>query len=189
MPFKKYSLIKYLLVPFIAYFFYWAVWFEMGMMQKTIQEAWSASYPNWILLFSLVDLEIFVLYREYKSKTKMLAKVEATKGDPWREPAKHKPKDPDSLKYFMRSTVEKWDSRFENAFDSIGGTTLHKRVFLKLKRISYMFLFLLYIALAFMSLNNPLYLILFVITAYAFLENLLWARHHKWVRRKQNERN
>ena len=162
----------------------------MGMMQKPIQEAWNSSSQNWILLIVLVALEAFVLYREYKSKTTMLAKVESTRGDPWREPKKLKEKDPDSLKYFMRGAVDKWDNRIESAFDSIGRSTLHKRIFLRFKRICYGFLFLLYVALAFMSLNNPVYLVLFVITAYAFLENLLWARHFHWVKRKrENERN
>ena len=178
-------MIKYALVPFIAYFFYWAVWFEIGVLQKPIEQAWNSAYPNWIFLIALVALEIFVLYREYKGKAQMQVKMEATKDDPFRR-AKKREVDPDSVKHFMKGTFDGWDDRINRAFESVGGSTLPKRVFLKTKRLCYGFLFVLYVALALLSLGNPLYLVLFVFTAYAFLENLLWARHFQRVKRRKN---
>jgi len=185
---KVYSSIKYLLVPGIAYFFYWAVWFEMGIWQKTFQDAWTASTQNWIMLIALSILEVTVVIKQKRTRKTVSATTPSNEElNPWNVPPKQRVENRDSVKYFMRGSAETWGNRIGGTLESVGKTRIHRHVFLKIKRMCFGLCFIIYAAMALMSLNSPYYLILFVITAYAFLENLLWARHHQWVRRNKDE--
>ena len=186
MPFRKYSLIKYLLVPPIAYVFYWAVCFEMGILGKSFIDAWTASYVNWIALFTLITLEALVMWREYHGKAQIVAAQTVT-DNPFHKSTPNLDDTPDSVRSFMRSRLHTWDDQFERTLERFGRSSLPIRVLLKLKRLIYMGCFIFYIAFAIMSFTNPFFLVLFIFTAYAFLENLLWARHHQWAKRQRHD--
>jgi len=178
------------LVPVIAYFFYWAIIVEMVIYHKSIQNAFAASPQNWIGFIAICIAEAIVVYRENKIKDEtLIPKVSNGKTSPWSTPTQ-KEVDPNSVKSFMHSSVDSVDDRLESVFNSFGQTRIYRYLFLKIKRMSYGVCVVLYVAMALMSLNDIPFLLLFVLTAYAFLENLLWHKHHTWLKRKhQNEQN
>jgi len=127
-------------------------------------------------------------FHRWLQKLKGKSKVQTNEVDnPWIAPKKPTAKDKDSFKYFMRGTFESWSSRIQNSFNAVWRSTIYKRVFLKIKRICFGCLFLFYIGLALAGHSNPLFLVLCLITAYAFLENLIWARHYQWKKNRKEE--
>ena len=185
---NRFSYLKFALVPLIAWSFYWGFYYELVILQKTFQDTFFTAYQNWILLTVLVVLEAIIIYKEGKLKAKtIVAETQAIETNPFTIPKKTGKTEKDSFVGFMRSSRDAYSEKIESAFDSVYRSRIHRRIFFKIKRIAFGCLCILYLALAFMSLANPAFFIVFLITAYAFLENLLLARHYQFIKRKVKE--
>lgn len=172
---KLFTYLKFALVPLIGWFFYWAVIWEMGILQKPIQEALASAPSNWIALFILVFAEFALLLKTEKHKVEFEAfRAKQAASNPFFKPQKSKLEVPH---VFGKKSM----------LDTFANLELYKRVFLKIKRVVYGLLVVLYVAMALTSIGNLLFFFVFVITAYAFLENLLWYRKYSWVKKKKEK--
>jgi len=176
---KKYFLLKYLLIGPIVYFLFWAA-YEVAILQ-------SLTYNNWIIVILLLIVEVAVIQWERKNKKLFEANIKRSDVNPWLSPQKDS-SDEDSFGNFLKKGAGSLGAKSEGAMNAFRRSRFHVKVFFKIKRVCYGVLFLFYVAMALTSLTNPIFLVLFLITAYAFLENLLWVRHYQWSKRKkQNE--
>jgi len=111
-------------------------------------------------------------------------KEEKEETNPWTAPKKES-KSKVGFGSYLKSGAESFGVKSGGAINAFRRSRFHVKVFLKLKRVCYGFLFIFYVAMALMSITNPVFIILFALTAYAFLENLLWTRHYQWSKRKK----
>lgn len=172
-------MLKYALLLPIIYFVYLTV-FNIPFLP-------SFGLQNWIIITILIIIEIPVIIFERRlKKAQFEANINLQDTNPFTTPQKDSSKE-DSFVSYLKSGAESLVVKSDGAMNAFRRSGFHYKVFFKIKRVLYGIMFIFYVGLALTSLNNPIFLVLFVITAYAFLENLLWTRHYQWTRRKKKE--